>query len=76
MCKPITVGTLLEINAHVSGMMFEAPFALLIPSFFIIPSISEGIRGSLGLRVFFRGYLPWDIMDDRQGDMVVGVYYG
>ena len=44
--KPIAVGTLMKMDALISGMVLEAPLALFVPYFFIIPYISEGIEGT------------------------------
>ena len=72
-CKAITVGTLMKVNTFVSGVVFEAPLTLLDLGFFVIPSIGEGIRGTLGLGLFFLRHFSRDIIDDGGSDMVISV---
>ena len=73
MREAVTIGTLTKMDAFIGGVILETPPALLDSGFFVVPSISEGVRSTLGLGLLLLRYLPGDVVDNWWGDVVVGI---
>ena len=71
--EAVTIGALTKMNAFVGGVVLETPLTLFNPSFFVVPSISEGVGSALSLWSFFLRNLSGDIVDDWRGNVVIGV---
>ena len=73
MCEAVAIGTLMKVNTFVSGVVFETPSTLFDSGFLIVPPICEGVGGALGLGSFLLGDFSRDVVNDRRGDVIIGV---